>query len=163
MPPKWKIIDDTMLKARLFVKTNINMPFHQHDDTDETHSLYPSGEWEGFFTYAFGPGAERHPMHFILRFKNNAVTGSGGDEVGPFHWRGLYDKEQLRCQMTKYYTSHTVFYDGQVDENGIWGTWNIRGYFSGGFHIWPKNSGENNAEAETVQETVQETITIKVS
>ncbi len=52
--------------------------------------------------------------------------------------------------MTKFYATHTVFYDGQVDENGIWGTWTIGGYFSGGFHIWPKAEAENEAAIEAL-------------
>lgn len=122
-----------------------DMPSKENNEVVETHHLFPSGEWEGFYTYAHGPGAERHIMSFILQFQNNVVTGNGGDDVGPFSWRGQYDKENLRCQMTKYYNTHTVFYDGQVDENGIWGTWTIGDYFRGGFHIWPKIDLENAA------------------
>lgn len=136
------------------------MPERQ-DHTDETHALFPSGEWEGFYTYTYGPGADRHPMYFVLQFRDGVVSGGGGDDVGPFHWRGTYDKVNLRCQMTKYYATHTVFYDGHVDENGIWGTWNIRGYFSGGFHIWPKNKEENESEAEV--EAVEERVEIKIT
>ena len=122
----------------------------KNNDLSETHPLFPSGDWEGFYTYVFGPGADRHPMAFLLDFQNNQVSGAGGDDVGPFRWRGQYDKEALRCQMTKYYATHTVFYDGQVDENGIWGTWTIGGYFSGGFHIWPKAEAENEAATEAL-------------
>ncbi len=124
----------------------------------ETHPLFPSGDWEGFYTYAFGPGAERHPMVFHLDFKNGTVNGAGSDDIAPFRWRGHYDKEALRCQMTKYYASHTVFYDGQVDENGIWGRWTIGGYFSGGFHIWPKAGEEKEAAAEVAAEEEKATM-----
>ena len=119
---------------------------------NETHTLFPSGEWEGFYTYSYRPDARRHLMSFFLLFKNNAVSGSGADDVGAFHWRGQYDTKQLTCQMIKYYAGHTVFYDGLVDQNGIWGTWTISDYCKGGFHIWPKNSAENEAVEEMASE-----------
>jgi hypothetical protein len=34
----------------------------------EKHPLFPSGEWEGFYTHAFGPHARRHMMSFALTF-----------------------------------------------------------------------------------------------
>jgi hypothetical protein len=112
----------------------------------ETHVLFPSGEWEGFYTYFFGPDADRHYMYFNLDFKNKEVSGRGSDSVGTFTWRGSYDTESLRCTMLKLYMgAHSVFYDGRVDENGIWGTWTIEGYFKGGFHIWPKKQDENKS------------------
>ena len=131
----------------------------KHNDLTETHPLFPSGGWEGFYTYAFGPGTERHSMAFVLHFQNNQVNGAGSDDVGAFSWRGRYDREQLQCQMTKYYYArHTVFYDGQVDENGIWGTWSIGEYFTGGFHIWPKAGEENEAAAEVTADEEKTTM-----
>ena len=109
----------------------------------ESHSLFPSGEWEGFYAYEFGPNARRHMMSFTLTFKNGAVTGGGIDDVGAFTWRGHYDKEKLRCQLQKRYATSLVFYDGYVDENGIWGSWNIPLRIRGGFHLWPKGMSED--------------------
>jgi hypothetical protein len=51
--------------------------------------------------------------------------------------------------MTKRYPTHVVHYDGRADENGIWGTWTIDGYYKGGFHIWIKNVDEEKAVEET--------------
>lgn len=118
------------------------------DTNHETHPLFPSGEWEGFYTYEQGPGAQRHKMEFTLNFQNNVVDGNGSDDVGPFSWVGLYDTVALVCKMTKYYAYHTVSYAGNVDENGIWGTWNIRDFTSGWFHIWPKPGAEEQMEEE---------------
>lgn len=109
----------------------------------ETNPLFPSGEWEGFYTLEFGPQAGRHMMSFTLTFKNGTVTGSGLDDVDYFTWRGLYDTEKLRCSLRKTYPSHTVFYDGYVDQNGIWGSWDIPLFSRGGFHLWPKGLSEN--------------------
>jgi hypothetical protein len=84
-------------------------------------------------------------MHFMLTFKENLVIGSGGDDVGSFTWKGSYHKERMECLMTKYYGSHTVYYQGQVDENGIWGSWQLD-WVGGGFHIWPKGYSCNHAK-----------------
>jgi hypothetical protein len=123
----------------------------------ETNPLFPSGEWEGFYTHAFGPDARRHMMSFALTFKNGNVSGSGIDDVTRFIWRGSYDTEKLRCWMKKRYPSHTVFYDGYVDQKGIWGTWEIPPYDRGGFHIWPKGLSEGLAieDKEIVPESVK--------
>lgn len=114
----------------------------------ETNPLFPSGEWEGFYTHEFGPHARRHLMSFTLTFKNGTVSGSGIDDINYFSWRGKYDTEKLRCWMQKLYPSHLVFYDGHVDENGIWGSWEIPPYYRGGFHLWPKGAGENIAVSD---------------
>ncbi len=123
----------------------------------ETNPLFPSGEWEGFYTYAFGSDARRHMMSFALTFNNRIVTGSGIDNVAHFIWRGSYDTEKLRCWMQKRYPSHTVFYDGYVDQNGIWGTWEIAPHDHGGFHIWPKGLSEGFAleDKETVPNSIR--------
>lgn len=121
-------------------------------ERQEDHPLFPSGEWEGFYTYAMGARADQHKMHFLLSFKENKVSGSGADDVGSFYWEGSYSKERMDCVMTKYYPTHSVFYKGQVDENGIWGTWEIS-FYTGGFHIWPKAQQENQeAQALAIKE-----------
>lgn len=112
------------------------------NNASETHPLFPSGEWEGFYTHAQGPAAERFVMNFSLHFANKEVNGGGSDDIGPFIWKGIYDPEALWCKMTKAYATHTVFYDGQVDENGIWGNWEILPNLTGGFHLWPKKHEE---------------------
>ena len=56
-------------------------------------------------------------------------------------------------KMTKYYATHTVFYDGNVDENGIWGNWEITPSMRGGFHLWPKKN-EETAQVEAVDSLV---------
>lgn len=105
----------------------------------EMHPLFPSGEWEGFYSYYQG---DQRPMPCALSFCEGIVTGNGSDEVGPFTWKGTYSIAALTCTMTKYYSSHTVFYKGEVDENGIWGYWEMNGG-RGGFHLWPKTQNEN--------------------
>ena len=124
----------------------------------ETNPLFPSGEWEGFYTYEFGPDARRYMMSFALTFKNGKVSGSGIDNVSRFSWRGNYDTEKLRCWMQKQYPSHTVSYDGYVDQKGIWGIWEIPPYSRGGFHIWPKGLSEDLTVED--KETVPEALTL---
>ena len=121
----------------------------------ETHPLFPSGAWEGFYTYREGPAAAQCPMRCQLNFSDGQLSGSGSDNVGGFSWRGSYDKSTMSCTMTKSYSSHQVQYFGQVDENGIWGNWTL-GSMRGGFHLWPqKAQGE---EEEEVVEEEKETV-----
>jgi hypothetical protein len=42
-----------------------------------------------------------------------------------------------------------VFYRGFREGKGIWGTWEIKIWLHGGFHIWPRQAGEGEARAET--------------
>ncbi|MEL6924447.1 MAG: hypothetical protein AAFO94_10405, partial [Bacteroidota bacterium] len=113
----------------------------------ESHPLFPSGNWEGFYTYRMGPDAAQHKMAFHLDFQRNIVRGTGSDDVGGFFWDGDYDKESMTCNMVKSYSTHTVNYKGHVDENGIWGQWEMS-LMSGGFHIWPKGNGEQKQRKE---------------
>ncbi len=127
------------------------MPDNSALNNNESHPLFPSGEWEGFYTYEFGPGAQRHWMSFVLRFQDGSITGEGTDDIAFFMWQGSYDTVSLNSIMTKSYPSHKVDYKGNVDENGIWGTWRIR-FSHGGFHIWPKKQNQEN-EVESMEET----------
>jgi hypothetical protein len=135
-------------------------------DVTETHPLFPSGEWEGFYTYAFSSSAGQHKMSFVLNFQNSLVEGSGCDDIDMFSWHGMYDMEGFTCKMTKhYYGRHSVYYTGHVDENGIWGTWTIGGHWIGGFHIWPKASqghGEIEENEESMQDEKGAQTTIKI-
>lgn len=129
----------------------------------ETHPLFPSGEWEGFYTYAFGPSANRNPMQFFLDFHQEKIHGGGADEVGAFSWKGNYDTETATCLMTKFYLGkHAVVYDGHADENGIWGTWMIPPFMKGGFHIWPKQKGGENKATEAVETKIQRSTDISL-
>jgi len=139
------------------------------NNTTETHPLFPSGEWEGFYTYEEGPAAQRSMMYFTLYFENKVVTGGGSDNVGSFVWKGTYDTQALWCKMTKHYVTHTVDYDGHVDENGIWGKWTISlrsfVYSTGGFHIWPKKTEEvaESAEVERIELDVKVKVPVVVT
>ncbi len=120
--------------------------------SEELHPLFPSGDWEGFYKYPYDilpPGQ----MEFFLNFKAGVVTGGGSDEVGAFSWKGTYDTKALTCQLTKYYASHSVYYHGHVDENGIWGNWQINTFNKGGFHVWPKKGGTEEEEVEALEES----------
>lgn len=114
----------------------------------EQHPLFPGGEWEGFYTYQSDHNT-KHKMEFTLDFCKQVVTGTGSDDVGAFKWKGRYDTKDETCKMTKYYFGeHTVLYEGNADENGIWGTWFISIYGKGGFHIWPKKKDLKNENVE---------------
>lgn len=108
---------------------------------DETHPLLPSGTWEGFYTYQLGPDADKHPMKNTITFRKGKMSGGGSDDVSTYSWKGTYYLDGLICKMDKRYSSHKVAYSGEIDENGIWGTWTLKN-ISGGFHIWPVDKME---------------------
>jgi hypothetical protein len=125
------------------------------DAIHETHPLFPSGEWEGFYSYPPPYSFHKGQMSFYLFFHNQTIEGEGMDEVGKFSWKGTYDTQAMTCQLTKYYHGqHSVYYNGQVDENGIWGSWIIQRNWQGGFHIWPK--AQSQEEMQTAIEALME-------
>ncbi len=127
----------------------------------ETHPLFPSGDWTGFYNFSWSK--DKHMMDFQLNFNNGTVLGRGTDDVAPFHWKGTYDTKILICNMVKFYPSHTVLYNGYVDENGIWGTWSIGSNFTGGFHLWPKAKGEAVEVEEVDQLVIKKDLKITVA
>lgn len=143
----------------------------------EAHPLFPSGEWTGFYCYRYN--SEQHRMLIEFTFLNSIVSGSGVDDISSFTWTGKYDIEKFKVEMIKYYATHEVLYKGDVDENGIWGTWEIvydnskfpegivesmkeafKNDITGGFHIWPKKreaksevqEKQNNLDAIKLEE-----------
>ena len=118
----------------------------------ETNHLLPSGDWEGFYNYAHDP--EKHTISLRIQFLNGRMDGSGSDDVGAFSWVGVYDLSSMRCNSLKIYATHRVIYNGYIDENGIWGNWEIPPFDKGGFHIWPKSDA--SIEMEAVPEVTSE-------
>lgn len=111
-----------------------------------SENLFPTGEWKGFYNYV--PGGVRHWMRLYLEFKSGKVSGSGVDDIGQFTIQGIYSVEKCECEwIKKYLGKHDVFYKGYREGKGIWGVWRIKTQ-SGGFHIWPIESGELVADVE---------------
>ena len=144
------------------------------ESQDEAHDYLPSGEWEGFYCYGNMP--HQHKMEIELSFTKGRISGSGTDDVGGFIWKGSYTLDSFEVTMNKHYATHEIFYKGDVDENGIWGTWEnvqalegldkqfssatmakIRQTFAnkitGGFHIWPKKAKSDAAQNEAAMES----------
>ena len=123
-------------------------------------------------------------MLIELLFSNSIVSGSGVDDIAAFTWTGKYDIDAFKISMTKHYSTHKVLYRGAIDENGIWGVWEIecdipifsqallesikaafKNDLTGGFHIWPKkraqetgsSSQEEQAESERLKKIFIET------
>lgn len=117
--------------------------------TTETHPHLPSGKWEGFYSYTYGPDSAKHDMRFHLTFNDGNISGRGNDDVGYFTWKGTYNLQSMTANLVKFYPTHQVNYQGWVDENGIWGNWNIS-VCKGGFHIWPSSTSKEEAEKEEV-------------
>jgi len=127
-----------------------------NNDQNEIYPMFPSGEWEGFYLY--GQENEKHMMVFSLNFKDDTIEGSGHDDIGFFNWGGSYDVINKTCSMVKIYPNYTIEYDGNVNENGITGSWKseidlsnyssevvskiqdaIKNKIIGSFNIWPKH------------------------
>ncbi len=93
-------------------------------------------------------------MDLHLAFANGSVSGDGNDDLGRFLIKGRYDAANRECYWTKSYVgAHDVFYRGFRDGKGIWGKWEISvGAFRshGGFHIWPRQTGEGE-QAESAE------------
>jgi hypothetical protein len=117
------------------------------NDSSEQHPYFPSGDWEGFYSYK----DNRRPkgeMAMTLDFANGVISGAGSDPVGAYAWTGTYDTKAETCQLTKTYVgAHSVVYTGYADENGIWGKWKLA-WTTGDFHIWPKKNGTQGEEGE---------------
>jgi hypothetical protein len=113
--------------------------------------LFPSGPWTGFYNYR--PG-DRHRMELQLTFADGRMSGDGLDDVGRFLIQGRYDAANREFYWTKTYPgSHDVFYRGFREGKGIWGTWEITILDHGGFHIWPREAGAGEAQAESAAAT----------
>jgi len=116
-----------------------------------SEKLFPSGPWVGFYNYR---PTDRHRMDLRLEFAQGKMTGEGNDDVGPFLIAGKYDPQTLECYWTKTYVgAHDVFYRGFREGKGIWGTWQIKTWAHGGFHIWPRQEGADEAEVESAAES----------
>jgi hypothetical protein len=86
-------------------------------------------------------------MELQMSFAEGVLSGTGKDEVGEFEILGRYDPETLECAWKKHYIGkHEVSYQGYLEENGIWGTWEIGLFARGGFHIWPKTAPAEPSE-----------------
>ena len=124
------------------------------------HPLLPSGDWEGFYVYQ--PGSEQHKMQMRMDFENGVINGSGIDDVAPYAWRGTYDLKTMTCEMTKIYPFPSiVYYRGNIDENGIWGNWELMGR-TGGFHIWPKKQKAAEDEAAEIKAKIRELVDVNL-
>ena len=88
-------------------------------------------------------------MDLHLTFADGVVSGDGKDDISCFLIKGRYDAANGECYWTKTYIgAHDVFYRGFREGKGIWGTWEIRSWGHGGFHIWPKAADESEARLE---------------
>ena len=89
-------------------------------------------------------------MELQLTFADGNMTGDGVDDIGRFRIKGRYEAPTRECYWTKTYLgAQDVFYRGFREGKGIWGTWEINIFGHGGFHIWPRQAGEGEAESES--------------
>ena len=92
-------------------------------------------------------------MELNLAFAEGRISGDGGDDVGTFLIKGQYDSSSRECHWTKTYIgAHDVFYRGFREGKGIWGVWQIKHLSHGGFHIWPRQTGEGEEDAQALEQ-----------
>jgi hypothetical protein len=92
-------------------------------------------------------------MDLRLTFANGNMTGDGNDDIGRFLIKGRYDETSRECYWTKSYIgAHDVFYRGFREGKGIWGTWDIKLFDHGGFHIWPCEAGDGESRSESASQ-----------
>jgi len=124
---------------------------------DDAKGELPSGRWVGFYSYPHSP--RRYRQDLRLEITAGRITGTGIDPEGRFLISGRVHPEG-RVNCVKTYPGirfqPDVLYAGFADHNGIWGTWTIPPFSSGGFRIWPASWGEGPAikveESEPVEE-----------
>ena len=116
---------------------------------------FPSGPWTGYYQY---PDGRRGGMDLQLHFYQGLIRGGGLDEMGGFSVDGAYNEESHEADWVKSYPGgHQVAYRGfrEGPVPGIWGTWQIPGNWSGGFHIWPLGSGNGVSESLRTEEPIR--------
>lgn len=114
------------------------------DEENEQDPGFPSGPWNGFYTY-WVPGF--HHQSLNLTFRRGRMTGNGQDDIGHFAIAGGYDTETRQCWWNKTYVgAHTVYYRGAQTGRTIQGEWQISAYHRGSFSIWPGGEGGLDGE-----------------
>ena len=125
-------------------------PRMTHDPSDfalPDHD-FPSGVWVGFYVMA----GSNHRQEMHLSFRQGAMGGAGADDFGPFSIRGGYDAESKDVWWTKTYLgNHSVHYRGYREIKGIWGQWEIPSAATDGFHIWPRDPGDDRTGSPPVE------------
>ena len=127
-----------------------------------TPNFLPDGPWTGFYEEYDKDG--NFPMSCTLTFTDGIISGSGSDEVGTFTFSGTYTTSDYKVTMRKTYHTHSLLYEGNADENGIWGKWSFPAlkFVSAGFHIWPKKGeAESIKEALEVEEAIEELLEVE--
>jgi hypothetical protein len=111
----------------------------------DSQSESVSGDWIGYYTY--GDGQAHHTMELNLSLAGGLLSGRGIDDVGGFTISGTCSESA--CSWTKTYGTHSIEYEGSLDEGRIWGTW-AAGWNRGGFMIWPRKRPGVETERESV-------------
>jgi len=123
-----------------------------------SEDLFPSGPWRGFYVYSGASASSgRHRMDLELRFEGGRVDGGGVDDLGAFRITGRYDAETLEVTWSKHYLgAHEVLYRGFREGKGIWGTWRIPNFGTGGFRIWPAGLAADEEATTAASESAQQ-------
>ncbi|KAJ3035016.1 hypothetical protein HDV00_004388 [Rhizophlyctis rosea] len=90
-----------------------------------------SGTWSGSYTYGFNNVSEAFSTSLI--FENGIIKGSGTDRAGNFTIQGFLFEQTGSITMNKIYRTHTVAYNGNVQDGVMRGTWMIDSRNTGSF------------------------------
>lgn len=129
---------------------------------NNTPNFLPDGPWTGFYEEYAKDG--NFPMSCTLTFVDGLISGSGSDEVGTFTFSGTYTTSDYKVTMRKTYHTHSLLYEGDADENGIWGKWSFPAmkFVSAGFHIWPKKGETESIEEElAIEEAIEDLLEVE--
>ena len=79
---------------------------------------------------------------------DGTVTGGGDDCIGPFSFKGHFLPDGTVSLVKQYVGRHSVSYQGHNSGEGIFGTWNISGLWTGQFALRPIAAGDEDAREE---------------
>ena len=127
------------------------------------NTLYPSGEWVGYYTYQAKP--TKCPMHLTLNFAQGTIQGAGIDSSGQFVIEGIYDDMNFRVNWAKRYVDkRSVEYEGTYRDGEITGSWSLTqnhqgrvASTNGDFRVWPLPA-EQYGDDELLQSILEKEI-----
>ncbi|MGA2254723.1 MAG: hypothetical protein ABSG53_08690 [Thermoguttaceae bacterium] len=99
-------------------------------------------KWTGWWKQR---GLGRRTMHNLVLdvAADGTVTGGGEDCIGLFTFRGQFQPDGTVSLVKQYIGRHWVSYEGSNSGEGIFGTWDISGFWRGTFALRPIADNKN--------------------
>ncbi len=98
--------------------------------------------WTGWWEQR---GLGRRTMHNLVLdiAADGMVSGGGEDCIGPFTFEGRFRPDGMISLVKQYLGRHWVRYEGCNSGEGIFGTWDISGFWTGRFALRPLADSED--------------------